>query len=379
MMTNEEFYAASNLRENPFRSNPVSDSDVRRGVWVGYSKERETLTKLLKRSLANEVGSGNMVMIYGELGVGKSHALLWAQYQILQAQKDVFKGAAYYVQSLVGNKGKMSFKEAFVQAILEKSDMLHDILRFRQFVEERIVLFKGENGLGHDESWEKVAAKLIPSMEMINVLRKILKCENEAAVREFLNPGTDHEAMQLFCRIVNLFVYPFVLNSGTKQFKSAVYLFIDELDELGNVSAKEAREVNLLLRHIYDLCPRCFFIGLGFTASAAELGVLFANYITDRANKTIVLEFFQPDEGREFVKQILNTARIDIKKKCDYFPFAEEAIITIVSQIVSITPRKIVQRMQQIIEECRLAGIDPSKEPITTEMLDKYKIWETLD
>jgi len=379
MMKCEEFYAASNLTENPFRSNPVTDADVRRGVWVGYPSQRDKLTKLLKRSLTEEVGNVNMVMIYGELGVGKSHALLWSQYQVLHAQKDLFNGAAYYIQSLVGNKGKMSFKEAFHSAIVEKSDMINDILRYRQFVEERIVAFKGENGLGPDASWENVATQLIPSLEMLNVLRRILRCDNEEKAREFLAPETDYEAMQLFCRIANLFVHPFVLKANTKQFKSAVYLLIDELDELGNVSAKEAREVNLLLRHIYDLCPRCFFLGLGFTATAAELGVLFANYVIERATATIVLDFLQPDEAKDFVKEILNTARVDPKRKRDYFPFTDGAVEAIVSTLVSITPRKIVNKMQQLIEECRLKGINPATGAITPETLDSHKIWEAID
>jgi hypothetical protein len=34
--------------------------------------------------------------------------------------------------------------------------------------------------------------------------------------------------------------------------------------------------------------------------------------------------------------------------------------------------------MQQVIEECRLAGIDPSKGAITSDMLDKKAIWEMV-
>ncbi len=119
-------------------------------------------------------------------------------------------------------------------------------------------------------------------------------------------------------------------------------------------------------------------MGLGFTATSAEIGVLFAEYVLGRVTKQIVLDFLQPNEAKEFVKEILNTARIDQKKKRDYFPFTEDAIAAGVSQIVSITPRKVVDMMQQLLEECRLADIDPSNGPIAAEVLDKKRIWEDI-
>ena len=37
----------------------------------------------LKRSLADQIGNANFLMLYGDYGTGKSHALLWAQHLIL--------------------------------------------------------------------------------------------------------------------------------------------------------------------------------------------------------------------------------------------------------------------------------------------------------
>lgn len=377
-MTHEEFYAAANLTGNPFRTNPAADADPRQGIWVGYPNERELLTKFLERSLAEKVGNVNFILIYGDYGVGKSHALLWSQYQILHAKKDEFKSLAYYIKTMMKDKAKMSFAIAFEEDIVNKSNIISDIMHFNQFVNECIVDFKRENGLGPEVSSEKVAEQLVPSMEMLNLLRQILNSKDEASVRELLSPNGDHAAMLLFCRLTNLFVYPFVLQTGKRRFKQAVYLFMDEMDELAQCSAKEAREVNTLIRQIYDQCPNCFFLGLGFTATSAEIGVLFADYVLSRVSKQIVLEYLQPDEAKVFIKEILNYARVDHKKKINYFPFTEDAITATVSQIVSITPRKIVNMMQQIIEECRIAGLDPKVRPISAEDLDKNAVWEMV-
>jgi polyhydroxyalkanoate synthesis regulator phasin len=86
----------------------------------------------------------------------------------------------------------------------------------------------------------------------------------------------------------------------------------------------------------------------------------------------------QPEEAKEFVQEILNSARVENKKKVGYFPFTEDAIEAGVSTIVSITPRKVVDMMQQLIEECRLANMDPAKGPISAAMLDKKAIWEMV-
>lgn len=182
-MTHEEFYAAANLKDNPFRTNPAADADPRQGIWVGYPKQRELLRKLLERSLASKVGNVNFVMVYGEFGVGKSHALLWSQYQILHERKDDFKSLAYYVKTMMKDKTKMSFGIAFEEDIVNKSSIISDILHFHQFVDECIVEYKRDNGLGPDVAWETVAAKMVPSMEMLNLLRLILSCKNEDDVR----------------------------------------------------------------------------------------------------------------------------------------------------------------------------------------------------
>jgi hypothetical protein len=378
MLTNEQFYAAANLKDNPFRDNPVGDADPRRGIWVGYPRQKVALTKHLERSRADQVGNLNFLLIFGELGVGKSHALLWSQYQVLHERKTEFDSVAYYIQTLQRDKGKVSFGAAFQDDVVDKSNLVNDLLSYRQFVGECFIEFKRENGFGTDVTNERVAELMVPSLDMRNTLREILKCEDQTSARAFLTPDGDYAAMLLFCRLTNLFVYPYGLKSGARRFRKCVYLLIDELDILADVSTKEARDANALIRHIYDLCPNCFFLGLGFTATSAELNILFEGYIIDRVTRQIVLDFLQPDEAKDFVRQILNSARVDTKKKIDYFPFTEEAVVSIVSQIVSITPRKIVKQMQQIIEECRLVGINPSKELITTAMLDAKQIWEMI-
>lgn len=378
MLNQQDFYKAANLTINPFRTNPTVEADPRKGIWVGYEKEQETLVKFLTRSRADQVGNVNLVMVYGEYGTGKSHALLWSEYHITQEAKDEFNSLVFYVPTLKKSKGMMSFRESFIEDIVNKSSLVKDVLIYKQFLEECTIEYKKDKGLGPTVSREAVLEEILPSIDLYNLAKEIMRCGTEDDVLKLLSPKSDYDALVLFTRLTNLFVFEYEIPSGSKRFKKGIYLLIDELDDLQTVPSKEAREINSQIRHIYDYCPYSFCMVLAFTATTAELPTMFTSYVLDRVSRQIVLDFMQPQEAKIFVKKILDTARVDNTQNTGYYPFSEEAVETIASQIVSITARKIVNRMQQIIEESRLAGIDPTKGLITSQVLDENNVWEEI-
>jgi hypothetical protein len=375
-MDAKEFYKAANLAGNPFRSNPTLESDPRVNIWVGYEKERKQLVKYLERTRADQVGNINFVMIYGDLGTGKSHALLWSKHQILEVKKGDYKSSVFYIQTLKKDAGKLSFAGALREDILGKSSLLSDILRYKQFLEECVIEYKRDKKLGPDVTHDEVVRQLLKSAELINYAHSIMHCDNEEDVRELVAPKGlgDYQAMVTLTTLINLFVFEVELPEGSKRFRNAAYLFIDELDLLATSTAKEAREVNDLIRHIYDNCPNCLCLVLAFTATAAELNVLFADYVLSRVSRQIKIDHLGIDDAKTFVRDILDANRTAIKGKKGYFPFTEDAVETIVSQIVSITPRKVVYAMQQVIEEVRLLNYNPAAGPVTTEFLNDNDI-----
>lgn len=373
--TPADFYPLCNLTENPFRSNPTQESDPRMAIWVSYEREKATLSRYLARSRSDQIGNANFLLIYGELGTGKSHALLWAKHQILEKKKAEFNSVCYYIQTL-RRDSKISFATAFREDIVGKSSILIDTQRYKQFVEECIVEYKRDLGLGPEITKEAALERILGSIELYNFAREIIRCDSEGDFRNLLVPSklSDFQAMSSLTKLINLYVFEFKLPSGNKRFRNGAYLFIDELDLLGTSSAKEARDVNELLRHIYDNCPNCFCLALGFTATAAELNYLFAPYVLSRVSKQIIMQMLDIDDAKRFVKDILDTARINKDVYNGYFPFDENAVQSIVSQIVSITPRKVVNALQQIIEEVRLLNYDPKNGPVTAEFLDENDV-----
>jgi hypothetical protein len=377
----QEFYKASNLIANPFRSNPTQESDPRMDVWVGYQKQQTQLVKFITRSRADQVGNVNFVMLYGGYGTGKSHALLWAQHQILSTRGDEFNSVAYFVPSLRKDKGKLSFAGAFIEDLVAKSSLIADVQAFRTFLGGCIFRYRDQKKISENVAADTVIESILPSVELYNFAKEIYRCETEAEVRGLLVPKgfNDYQAVVTFTRLVNLFVYNVELPEGARRFKQAVYLFIDELDDLLRTpNVKEVREVNDALRHIYDSCPNNFCLVIALSAEVAELPAAFEKYILDRIQKQIVFELLDKEDAVRFVMEVLEANRLVPDDPDKFFPFDETAVEAIVSQLVEITPRKVVNVMQQVIEEARLAGVNPAQERITIQTLDDREIMEEV-
>ena len=369
-----QYYEKSNLKENPFRSNPNFGDDPRAGIWVGYENQKKQLFKLLKRSLADQVGNVNFLMVYGDYGTGKSHALLWAQHRILRVEKDLFKSVCYFIPTLRQEKGKFSFADAFKNDIVAKSDLIADLQAFHDFLVECISARKSVGDLGNVTN-ERVVEILIPAVELRNCAKMIYKCQGVEAFQQVIATKNDYHAMTIFSRIANLFVHEMeITETERRRFRMGVYLFIDELDDLLRATPKEAREVNDLLRHIYDNCPNCFCMIIALSAEVSQLSVLFFDYVLRRIKRQLVLDGLDRNDAVVFVREILEENRRDSKGERGFFPFEEAAIDTIASQLTEITPAKIVDTMQQVIEEVRLAGHNPEDGPVSADFLDEHDI-----
>lgn len=376
-----EYYKKCNLQDNPFRSNPTFAADLRARIWVGYEKQRKQLDRYLKRSLSDQVGNANFLMLYGDYGTGKSHALLWAQNRILHDDSDTFKSVCYFIPTLRKDKGKLTFAGAFQDDILMKSNLIADVMQFHHFLSECITGCRTASGYDHDVSPEKIIEQLIPAVELNNFAKEINRCKEKEDYETLINKNikADYQAMMTFTRLINLFVHDMQISkTDSRRFKKGAFLFIDELDDLARAPVKEAREVNDLLRHIYDNCPNCFCMVIALTAEISQISVFFMDYILSRIHRQIELVVLNKDDAVSFVKEILENNRVDQAGPSDFFPFEEEAIHGIASQLTEITPRKIVNTMQQVLEEVRLVGHDPDEGAISLDILDEHDIIEDI-
>lgn len=380
-VTNAEFYAASNLTTNPFRSQATFEDDPRLAIWAGQERERVQLEKLLARSRAEQVGNTNGILLYGQYGTGKSHALLWSLHWI-RGLTEGGDSSAYYIPTLKKDKGKLTFGAAFRDDLVARTTFVEDVLHYRQYLGRAIKTHIDEKKLPPETTDEAVIEKLIPATELSNFAKEIYPLQADA-MREYLaRDRSDYQAMLLFTRMVNLFVHEIRFENSTSRFRQSVYLMIDELDVLVNASAKEVIEVNELIRHLYDMCPNCFGLVLALSAEQELIPTVFTEFVLSRMGRQIAFSALDRQAAVEFAIEIMDSAPMRVSReaadKMGPFPFTLEALDAVLGAVSFRTPRKIVNVLQQLIEEARLADIDPTKGAITVQQLDESGILDDL-
>jgi hypothetical protein len=378
VLDSEDFYKAANLRDNPFRPNPTLDNDPRMDIWVGYPKEQSLLERFMDRTRSDRVGSSYFILLYGPYGTGKSHALLWAKHQVLERHKDEYQGVAYYVQTLKKDQGKITFAGAYEHDIVGKSRYIRDLLAFSQWLKETATAYKAANKLGADVTYEQVVEKLYPSVELVALAKKMVGIQDENAMKDAVCKAklTDFQAMNIFCNVINLFTFEVDIGGDKRRFRKSAFLLLDELDLLATASAKDQRETNDLLRHLHDNCTTAFCMMAALTATAAEIGALFAPYVLERVKRQIEMEYLPPEEAKDFIRQILRRNRVKPDGEDGYFPFEETAVDAIFGRMLEISPRHAISTFHEILEESRVQGADLSQGPITLEFLDEHEIIE---
>jgi hypothetical protein len=376
----KEFYAASNLKTNPFRQNPLLDTDPRAGIWVGYQAERKELLRAINQCRSDYIGNSSLLLLYGELGAGKTHALMWARHQILVEQKANFDAVAYSIGSL-RNDDKITFAATFERDIVNKSSIVNDVVEFRQHLDELCVEYRkahAQASLSKDETLEK----MIPSRELSTLAKEIIHAETPEAVRKVLVPGKLGEfgTVGKFAALVNLFVMDIDIKGEAKSWKKAAYLFIDELNLLVEASAKEQRMANEMIRNLYDSCPNRFGFVLASTSSVANVSLLFDEWVISRVSKQIVLQTLPQQEAKDFVAGILNHERVSNPESDPFRPFTESAVDSIVAQMSAITPRRIMKTMERVLELVRTEGHDPKNDGlVTSQFLDDHGITDEVN
>lgn len=380
-MSNSEYYLASNLTTNPFRSQATLEDDPRLAIWAGQERERALLKKFLARSRAEQVGNTNGLLLYGTYGTGKSHALLWGMHWI-KSLTDNGSSSAYYVPTLKKDKGKLTFGAALRDDLVARTTFVEDVFQYRQFLGRAIRQYIDEHNLDSDTSDDVVIERLIPATELLSFAKEIFSLQGDG-LRDYLaKDRSDYQAMLLFTRLVNLFVHEIHFKNSTSRFRQSVYLMIDELDVLVSASAKEVIEVNELIRHLYDMCPNCFGLVLALSAELEQLPTVFTEFVLSRMGRQIAFSPLDRQSAVEFAVGIMDSEPMRVSREDENFmgafPFTRQALEAVLGELSDRTPRKVVNVLQQLIEEARLADLDPRNGPITVERLDESGVLEDL-
>jgi hypothetical protein len=377
-MTPKEYYAACNLTDNPFRPSATGVDDPRADVWIGYEKQKMAFERLLKRVRADQVGLTSFVLLYGTWGTGKSHALLWGRSWVRRTGA----GVAYYTPTLKRDKGKLALHLALKEDVVERGLLPSDLHNYYAWLSKKVleVTVAHHSKIQPDDAIESLFE--VPDLRAM--ARSIYHTGGKTdLLAQYLtkNLTSDHEAVTLFSKLVNLFVLEVGI-TNKERFVPAVYLFIDELDDLSRQPAKDSLQTNDTIRHLYDACPNAFGLVVGASAELNTLQHLFTEYVLSRFTRKIEFSFLDQTLAKAFIRDVLDheTHRIvlDDPVRREYFPLTEDAVAEIVSHLRSITPRDVVNTMQQVLEEMRLAEVDVTGGPMDSSTMEDKNILDFM-
>ena len=67
--------------------------------WAGYEPLRRALVDVIESCRSDRVGLSEFVILHGDLGTGKSHALRYLKHLILETEKDDYESPCVYLET----------------------------------------------------------------------------------------------------------------------------------------------------------------------------------------------------------------------------------------------------------------------------------------
>lgn len=366
------------FREYPFRLVPGQ----RVTTWAGYEDVRRRLIEAAESSRNDRVGLYQFVVIHGDFGAGKSHALRYLRYKILEEKRDEFRSLVIYLSRL-----KVAPKTDFVaiykivmEALVDTLKELGEVIRSRvehKISEERTTL-PVEQRRGIPEQYfrenrrNEIYSELSPRFPSLpallvgladgkppHAMSILLANKHKQAELEPFNLTssieTDYDAICCLSELINLFTKKIELLPETPLYK-CFYLFIDEVEQIADFKADEVLSINWGMRDLVDGCPENFCLLFGMTADPATVEAVFEEGVIRRFTSTpIQIEAMDEEQSVDFIKEVIKNHRSEAAVP-DCHPFTEEALGEIVSQAEYKTPRELLRKCHIVLRKAILSG-----------------------
>ena len=357
------------LTSDPFAIT-VSDVSVHR--WAGREHEKKILLDVVDSVRVSDIGSSEFVIVHGDYGAGKSHALRYLTTKINEDDADHYKGKAIYLQTV-----RVSQKVQFVEVYKVIIDQLGKAFFFlfathvsHQVNQAKVDYLHGvEPGIKPqlmadsnrltNEALEKMAPKsAIPYIKLlmaangeIDRVWDFLRGEGQVFPEIGLSSkiNNDYNAVATLAGIFKTMTAK--IGSVAPAYE-AVYLFVDEQENLVEMKAVESVQLLQSFRELINQLPNYFCMIWGFSADAALIEAVLPSPILQRlTRKYIELPAMQPEEAKEFVReQLVGFRREGFDSPSDYYPFSEDAIDAALERIIDMTPRNIFKVLRAILE-----------------------------
>lgn len=367
------------LLNNPFRISPSNNPDEL--IWVGMEKLKDKLNKRIQTSIITS--PSRIVINWGRYGSGKTHAANY--YTKTKFIEETFKKKTKNIKVNLPRSTKDPV-QSFLRALMGQLDFENIVTDFKQVKKEfgaqsetiiddnttdSIIALLLKKFLIKDESFSN---SLFPELELENskdALRDYFYGDiTKATLRKLNLPlglEDDEQIVNLLSGIFNTITYQ-------KRIYSAIFLWIDEFEDIESLPKTTQDRFTTFLRQLIDKTPNNLTIFLNFTLKGIgefeDLSIILGEALASRAKVHIDFEEPNEEESLRYIRELLNHENFrnskDINEKNLYYPYTESSVKYVVSNIGRKSLRKINETFSLILE---LALIE---EPIPKIISEEY-------
>ena len=377
------------LRENPFATKPPTDP--KQAIWAGMDELKNEFNSVFREAKAS--ASTQVVLCPGSIGGGKTHASFFfsSNKNMPETSPSVQDIEVLRVQTPTetGNPARGFYLDVIEQIGL---DRIGDAVK------------RNVQSVGRDVV-EKNLRQTMVSGDFANALLKLFeaspislrtglplsayflrKCTTTELRKLGLNRNIE-KTQDYFRVLAGVFRCLTGLSDSTDVTEHNRFcLWIDEMENFIYFTPPQYRPFGQGLRELVDRLPYFFTLFMNFTLTAQEeyeeIELVLGAYLTDRITRQIFFhEVKDPEKMLQYVRELLSYYRTEEKPKTPYFPFTEEALRALMSNLQRATPRNMNKRCRNalmrafekgIFEEGKASEITPKfVQEMSQEELDK--------
>ena len=345
------------LKNNPFSMLP--NAEVQH--WAGLPETKKALMDVVLSVRPDDVGASEFVVIRGDWGAGKSHALRYFTHDINTKNRD----RAIYLSEIMAGGG-LSFS-ALCPGILEQLEgetINHLVQTVKGSVDNCIKQMREESGYSVFSADTAIDEK-IPHQDR-DMVKSLIN------TRQVPNLKTDdYSATKLLGSLFRVMTSH--IGNDPPAF-GAVYLFLDEVESAFEDKATKQVPFFSSLRSLINGVTEHFALVLSFSVPTAVLEAAVPQALKERMTRPYIqCERLTSDGAKKFVKDYLGFVRPNDEylPPQPYYPFSEAAINLIFERETALVPRRILMHLRRVWERSvRHENLHPGEE-ISPEMADQ--------
>lgn len=359
------------LRKNPFTL--VADANT--DVWADYEGVRQSLLDVITSCRTDQVGLSEFVVLHGEIGTGKSHALRYLQNYITAKKATEFSAPCVYLESTKLAK-KTDFLAIYRRVIEALRNHIDDTANRLDTAFEDMTKAKGitksQDIQGAKEKlWRESAEALAPQFpSLIHLLRGMIDDDHafsllcgtsadDVETYQLTGPiDSEYDASRCLSAYVNLVTNPnrSVLPETAFVANKAFYLFLDEVELLQDFKPADVLSINQGIRDLINGCPQAFCLIFGVSGDPRILFAIFDKFVVRRfSREPIEIQALDGPESVRFLKEVLRNYRQNSSDPAEY-PFREDALRAMAEKTPDKTAASLFRTARRVMEKAVLSG-----------------------